>query len=467
LLPRWYKYPMLTYDLGMLNVGWNAISHLVSGDPHPDGWKVHLVRDIYKLSFLKRLRAEQVILAYLSIFWIFIALYRRRGNPWEGLLGAATFGFSWEIGYHFRWFMGDPLMVMFVCLAIMAVFCAQTSPNPRRWWRLAAIATGLATSAKYPGGALIVPVLLSILLHRDDTTAFRKRVIVGIEAITLMALTFVITTPGAVLDPFMFVKGMLAQQHVYAHGHGGHTIQPGLPHMQQMTIYIGLVGLSRFAVVAGALSVLAIAGTVTLIREDWRLALTYLSYPILLFLFFGTYSVMLVRNLIPFVPVAAILVGIGGFAIYRGLAARQRVARLYIATLVVTVVFNGGWLLFEGNSILTRGTTDYIAQLNRYLASHANRRFVISATVRAALTETGNSAHTNMVSVPGEADAAIFYMDEVTPWQRWPCNNRRFFDTWFGPREVNLNYYPNWAGDNRIVVVPIAHTSGLGLFDEP
>jgi hypothetical protein len=35
---------------------------------------------------------------------------------------------------------------------------------------------------------------------------------------------------------------------------------------------------------------------------------------------------------------------------------------------------------------------------------------------------------------------------------------------WFGPMEVNFDYYPTWQGDERIVVMPLARARALGLW---
>jgi hypothetical protein len=35
----------------------------------------------------------------------------------------------------------------------------------------------------------------------------------------------------------------------------------------------------------------------------------------------------------------------------------------------------------------------------------------------------------------------------------WPTNRPHSFVAVFGPREVNLDYYTGWAGDDRIVSI--------------
>ena len=48
---------------------------------------------------------------------------------------------------------------------------------------------------------------------------------------------------------------------------------------------------------------------------------------------------------------------------------------------------------------------------------------------------------------------ALYASEGMTRWQEWPANRPGLTERWFGPREVNFDMYPNWWGDDRIIVM--------------
>ncbi len=61
----------------------------------------------------------------------------------------------------------------------------------------------------------------------------------------------------------------------------------------------------------------------------------------------------------------------------------------------------------------------------------------------------------------GDADAALFLASEGM--RPWTANRRRLVDRWFGPHEVNFNYYPTWQGDDRILLMPMDKARRLNV----
>jgi hypothetical protein len=63
-----------------------------------------------------------------------------------------------------------------------------------------------------------------------------------------------------------------------------------------------------------------------------------------------------------------------------------------------------------------------------------------------------------------EADYVMLYASEgMRHWHDWPANNFWLTATWFGPYEINFNAYPNWWGDDRIIVIPMALAKRIGI----
>jgi hypothetical protein len=63
----------------------------------------------------------------------------------------------------------------------------------------------------------------------------------------------------------------------------------------------------------------------------------------------------------------------------------------------------------------------------------------------------------------GQADFVLLYTDEGMGRLEWPANRREQFTTWFGPQEVNINYYPTWEGDERILLLTVESARSLKL----
>ena len=56
-------------------------------------------------------------------------------------------------------------------------------------------------------------------------------------------------------------------------------------------------------------------------------------------------------------------------------------------------------------------------------------------------------------------DAIALY----APAQHTDANGRARIETWFGPREVNFDYYTSWCGHDRVLVLPTAHARVIGV----
>jgi hypothetical protein len=134
------------------------------------------------------------------------------------------------------------------------------------------------------------------------------------------------------------------------------------------------------------------------------------------------------------------------------------------AVLSVALLTNCGWLIYAAETIADRHTDRFIHEAARYIAaSGTDRRFFVSPRVRLQLASLGPLPSPGVTDDPARADYVVFYANEGLPrWQDWPAN-QPWLTTWFGPCEVNFNIYPNWWGDDRIVVMPMRQARALRL----
>jgi hypothetical protein len=160
---------------------------------------------------------------------------------------------------------------------------------------------------------------------------------------------------------------------------------------------------------------------------------------------------MMVRNDLLLFPFLAILCARGLMALWdlRFIQA-NRIARMILtAGLISAMLINFHWLYSAAASISPKLTVDWTQKLPGYLLANRQTTFYLSTDVRNQVDIKGLP---NVVDDPLQADKLVFVFKEVDH----PLANRpNVYDPVFGPYEVNLDYYPSWDEDERIVVMPM------------
>lgn len=144
-------------------------------------------------------------------------------------MAACFLAFSWEVAYHIRWIATDGILMQFGALTLLCTMVAYLNPDGARWLYLAAGAAGLGMGTKYPGGLLLVPVMVAGFLRCKDLAC--NRLILRLSVFFGIALViFLISTPAVILRPVEVLRGILYEVRHYASGHAGHTVSPGAEH---------------------------------------------------------------------------------------------------------------------------------------------------------------------------------------------------------------------------------------------
>jgi hypothetical protein len=128
------------------------------------------------------------------------------------------------------------------------------------------------------------------------------------------------------------------------------------------------------------------------------------------------------------------------------------------------LVVNGIWIVTAAESIRYRHTDHYIHQLVAYIDNHPRVSFHVSERIWRELASMGDIGANVSKLVGAETGMAVFYAREgLDDLGKWPKNQVGVVTTLFGPWEVNFEYYPLWAGDNRIVLMPVERVRQIGL----
>ena len=136
---------------------------------------------------------------------------------------------------------------------------------------------------------------------------------------------------------------------------------------------------------------------------------------------------------------------------------------LWAGLLCAELGLNASWLIASAETIVVRHSDRFVRQTSEYIRTHPGTKFLLSPRVKRDLPVVGLSPH-NVTDDPGEAQAFVLYAREgMLRWHDWPANRRGLTQVCFGPREVNSDMYPNWWGDDRILVINPTRAKEMGL----
>ena len=459
LLPRWYNYPSLPYDLCLAAAAPQAAAaaaRALPARPEPDVLARNIADALAGSDTYLRTRAVFLLLSLLAALPIQRLTARLTGSPWTGVFAGLAAVSAWEFVYHARWIAPDCLLVLAAACSLPAQYRVLTAGDARArraGLAVSALFAGLAIGAKYTGGILLLPMGLALFLSpRLPGERPRQRLAEAILAGAAAALVFVITTPGCVLEPIRFALGIHEEMLHYARGHGGSTVAPGADHLGRMLSYLGLTLLSKKTPLAAAAAALALGGAVHLARRGPRAAVWLLALPVAYIAYMSSQRVMLVRNYLVLLPYLAVLAGLGLQAL-RAALDRARGARLAsalpAAAASLFVAANIGLAGIDALHICRPSPPPAAEAVRTWVRSHPERRFYLSPAC-AALVATPPAA--NVAATIAEADHVLFSNGEISSRRLFPANRRgRYGTVWQRFDEVNWDYYPSWSGHRRIL----------------
>lgn len=465
LLPSMYAYPSMCYNLYLMAAAPSVARAFLSPDAREKEKAIGMVESP---PFKLRVRVIFIALSSLSILWTYLLVGAWRKNWLEALLAACLLGLSWEVAYHSRWAVPDAVTMQFGALSAMCVFFAANHDDYDRkkaWLVLAAAAAGLTIGTKYSVALILAPIFIAAYYYSFKKDPPGKAAYIFFKIILVSGIAYLATTPGTVLEPVKFFREVeIRRLDYFVNGHVGHTVSPGAGHLWLILIYFCMAVFSRYKEIAAFFFLLALIGAFALVKEEKKKAAIFLSFPVSYIVFLSCAKTMIVRNLLILVPFFAVLAS-RGFAFLRdGAFSKSRLLRRSFSVLVIAALaVNAVWLAGAAVSVKDRQRTNYTEKLASYLDRHNGTAFFISERVYEKLKYFDTKIRPNLKNDLSAADGAIFYSSEVD-WTQWTCNRFDYTWAWFGPYEVNFNYYPLWAGDNRIVVMSAASARKLRVF---
>jgi len=395
----------------------------------------------------------------LASLWVYLLIIKLTDDSVQALLGSVILMSSWQVAYHARWLAPDGILMQFGILSILlAVLSLRASGNRKLIWLcLAAIIAGFTCGTKYYGGLFLVPVFIAgfdIVTKRGFSIG--KAIAFYVALVIVFAVAFLITTPGALIQPSLFVDDILFEVNHYSDGHFGYTVQPGLQHISLLFTYLALSAFSRYWLIALLVFLFGILGGYAIFKE-YRFnleTLVLLSIPVLYIPYIASQRVMFVRNYLLLFPFLAIFSARGMKMIWESAAANKyTLVRKMLAILVVSALFvNFGWMYTAAYSIQQRNSISIPKRLVEYIQAHPSINYYLSTQIRELEPETVWAGMPNVVDRSLGADVYLYLSQEYPDTQ---SNRYNQYHVIMGPYEVDYNYYPTWEGDQRVVAISV------------
>ncbi|MDH3942499.1 MAG: phospholipid carrier-dependent glycosyltransferase, partial [Anaerolineae bacterium] len=416
-------------------------------------------------SYPLNVRKAFLVISALAIIWVYI-YKRKKGRHWvEALLAASILGLSWETAYHLRFIASDGILMQFGVLVTLFCLLAVRSPERSRFWLLlAAISAGLATSTKYPAGLFLLPVLLASYQSWDRKRFWHSLAPQALGLLVVFGISYLIITPGTILDPFTFFDDIREAVVVYGSGHGMHTVTSNWDYLWRAFVYLFAVFPSHYIVIAVFFSLFTMIGIRSMWKESHSDAVLFLIFPAAYLAFFSFQSVFFVRNFLLLFPFLAILSARGIAAVYQSLSASRM--RFALAALVIAMLaINANWVAYTSDTIRDRGSDRYILELQEYLEEHPETNFIVSDRVLKDLNDLdlGSLPNVSTTFDSSITALAVYFYESMDRPGFWPVNFPGLAPEWFGPIEINMDYYASWQADDRILIMDLEKARELDI----
>lgn len=476
LLPGRYQYPSVSFWLTLAPLVPRVAADPPSTRKELAALQVELDGELADPSYRPRARLGFLLASALAVLAAALGARALGGRRGEAAAAAAIAAGSWQFAYHARWMAPDAVMAALGGLATAAALAACRPRRPegslRGAWA-AAVLAGLACGAKYTGGIFLFPALIAAQAAAGRPGAWRRAGRLA-AAVGLFAAAFLATTPGALLQPFQFFRDVRFEIRHYATGHWGYTVEPGLGHLAKIARYVGLDLGSEVPPLAAGLALAALAGAAlvlwrtALLRDGRARAAALLAVPLLLTPYLASQRVLFVRNLLPLHFFLAVLAPRGAVLAAEALAGRApraaRAARLLPwALAVIALVAGTATLVPAAESIARRSPERTLADLAHWLETHPGRRVAITARLAARLAQAGHPVPPGSILPPetgrtpwkgGELDGVVMLPEDAGSVFHLPSNRPGSIERWFGPREVDLEWYWTWPEPHPVLVSP-------------
>ena len=473
LLPGWYNYPSLIYLVSVATaIGYVANAFGVAeieatvrtmsavGSDGVENLQNQIDAVLAGHGFQQALRGVFAALTATCGF-MFLFAARAAGASWISSSFAAAIALtSFQVFYHSRWVGADGLVLVATAVAVGAALRALRRDDEVSdkqdvfcWAHVSAAAAGVATSAKYTAGVLMLLPLI-VVWRASRPGRFR----LSVAVLGVFAGVYLLITPGTIVDPVRFVRHALFEISRYKQfGAGGaYSVEAGSEFLIRILDFVTFRISSQSSTVSVFVIAAALFGAFYAIVKDRLAAWVLLPVPLAYTLYLASNQTLYVRNLLIVLPFIGVLAALGVDVVSRH--PRVPLGRTVIPALSLAILGFGLPYLAAARSSFEESTAPtWPSAIAAYIEARPRTTFVLSKELN-ALT---SNKHTQLAGSPSDAppESVYLYMLHehqdryVDPALRSIVNRRNIYEIVTGPRDIDLDYYPSGYGVKRVVAV--------------
>jgi 4-amino-4-deoxy-L-arabinose transferase-like glycosyltransferase len=459
-MPRAGIYPAFTKWLILLPALARGVAKALEVGLRPNLIQAAMVATLDRPDYLLAARRVFVVVSALAMVWTYCAALTLRLRVWQAFVAAATLGLSWEFAYHSRWVATDCITVQFCALTLWLLLWYLRNGRPNTLYG-AAVATGLAIGTKFPVAPLL-GVLLLVGASKLSPYRLREQLSRALILGCLAVGSYLVTTPATLLEPFKFLELAQYISTRYQHGHYGSTVGLGPDHLYRVLLYFAVSYFSPYRVLSLLLAAGVVAGGFVWWRKSRAVALLLIGFPLLFLSFFCFhYAAFQARNYLLLAPSFALLLA-GALGALVDALTHVTARALVWAALAGAAGANAVFLVSAAESIRHRSELDDVRQALAYATARPETHFKLSNDIREIARRAQLTLPSNVTA--RKPDHVMFFAPSEGPlaWD-WPANDPFAVERTFGPREVNLDWYPTWLGDRHILLMTLEEARHIGV----
>jgi len=386
-------------------------------------------------------RLAYLALTALTVFWVVFTVLKISGSIRAALIGGLIFCSSFEFSYHSRWAVSDGIAVQFVFLSVFLLF---TDYHIRKKIILSAIAAGIAAGTKYTA-AFILIIYPLFLLHEyiEKKISFKQSLIWMCCIPVLFLAAFFLTTPGAIIEFKLFFSDVVWVKSVYSTGHLGHTIHAGTDHLVKITEYVILEMFSQNTIISCLFFLFVFIGFIYgAIRKNILISSLFVVMLVYV-LYLSSFSAMIVRNTLYILPFFSVMAALGYFYLLE--KSNNKLKSILTLIIFLFTAYSCFLNLQAASTIGKRSVDDEKKLLTEFTESYQDAKILFSGKIQEQLKMPDNITN-------DEYTYLAYYLSEVPPGAS-VANIRGQFAAMLGPQDINIDYYPNWCGRDRILIM--------------
>lgn len=440
LLPAKYAYPSFCYFVTLsaaeiYKVIFNIENASVLNKDHD--FKIYL-----RIIFL--------MISSLTVFWVYWLTLKVSKNYLTALIAGLIILSSFEFGYHSRWAVTDTVAVQFAILSSLILFLGL---DRNKTIILSSLIAGVAMGTKYTAGIISINILFFILIESGLRKADLMKTFKELLLFIIIFFTgLIITTPGVILDNEKFMQDIFVQKNMYSsEGHIGHTVQAGLNHFFKIYEYIIFELFSKNSIVSLSIFLFSIVGFIwVLVKKKWLLSGLLVTMFIYIY-YLSIFKVMIVRNILYVLPFFAVFVSLGFYCLLTVIQNRK-IKYLFTTLILITLSYSCLNIFSASLTIRNKSKINSPKELYNYLKQNSDKHFVFSKKVLPLVGPDFKNTR------PSQDSYLVFYLKEI-PFYNYTANIRNQFINVIGMEDININYYPTWSGDDRILIMKYCYAT--------